>query len=386
MNVVFLGCTQGYGYNYSAANTKTELIAKGLFEQGCNCTIINSVVGQNIPQSKEILRKEFGKVITFRKKGKQFISWLINIIPLYKVLKEEKGNGEGVLVLEFPYYHLFLLYVLLGRLLGYRITVIAHEWGSTLKNVKRLRRCSMWLYSKTFGYMVDGILPISEYIIDKIRHFNKPYIKVPVLADFDETDNSEAEQRCAEEKSFFLYCVYAAYTRVIYFIIDAYAITKKHAQFEDKLVLVLAGDDNQVKAIADYIIEKKMENDILIKRRLPYKELLELYSKSIALIIPLDPDSEQDHARFSQKIAEYTSSKSPIITNWVGEIPNYFHKNKDVIIAPEFSKDGFEQAFLWCLSHKAILNDIGFRGYCIGKKEFNYKTMGTKLFDFFKTL
>ena len=78
--------------------------------------------------------------------------------------------------------------------------------------------------------MVDGILPISEYIINKIRHFNKPYIKVPVLADFDESDNLEAEQRCAEEKSFFLYCVYAAYTRVIYFIIDAYAITKKHAQ------------------------------------------------------------------------------------------------------------------------------------------------------------
>ena len=42
MNVFFLGCTQGYGYNYSAANTKTELIARGLFEQGCNCTILNS--------------------------------------------------------------------------------------------------------------------------------------------------------------------------------------------------------------------------------------------------------------------------------------------------------------------------------------------------------
>lgn len=125
--------------------------------------------------------------------------------------------------------------------------------------------------------------------------------------------------------------------------------------------------------MADYIVAKKMEHEIIIKRKLPYKELLRLYSDAIALIIPLDPDSEQDKARFSQKIAEYTSSKTPIITNWVGEIPYYFHQGKDVVIAQDYSEKGFSDVFLWCLSHKQELLEIGYQGYQIGKENFNYK-------------
>ena len=134
--------------------------------------------------------------------------------------------------------------------------------------------------------------------------------------------------------------------------------------------------------IAMDIVAKKMEHEILIKRKLPYKELLRLYSDAIALIIPLDPDSEQDKARFSQKIAEYTSSKTPIITNWVGEIPYYFHQGKDVVIAQDYSEKGFSDVFLWCLSHKQELLEIGYHGYQIGKENFNYKKMGIELFNF----
>lgn len=385
MNIVFLGCTQNYGYNFSAANTKTELLARGLNEQGCSCTIINSVIGKKLSSNQECINKEFCKVFSFKKHGNQFISWIYNTIPLFKLLKTVKRTDGNILVLEFPDFHLFLLYVFLGWLLHYHIAVIAHEWGPTVKGIHPLRKPSTWLYSKTFGYLVDGILPISEYIIEKTRHFKKPYIKVPVLADFNMLSGIDIESK-RNVADFFLYCVYAAYTRVIFKVIDAFAKSKANVNFEDKLVLVLAGSDAQVKKVADYIVAKKMEHEILIKRKLPYKELLRLYSDAIALIIPLDPDSEQDKARFSQKIAEYTSSKTPIITNWVGEIPYYFHQGKDVVIAQDYSEKGFSDVFLWCLSHKQELLEIGYQGYQIGKENFNYKKMGIELFNFFKTL
>ena len=108
MNIVFLGCTQNYGYNFSAANTKTELLARGLNEQGCSCTIINSVIGKKLSSNQECINKEFCKVFSFKKHGNQFISWIYNTIPLFKLLKTVKRTDGNILVLEFPDFHLFL--------------------------------------------------------------------------------------------------------------------------------------------------------------------------------------------------------------------------------------------------------------------------------------
>lgn len=385
MNVVFLDCTQGYGYNFSAANTKTELLARGLVEQGCSCTIINSVVGHKIASRKEFIQKSFADVVTFKKHGKQFLSWLFNIVPLYKILRQKKKTNQDILVLEYPDYHLFLLYILLGRLLGYHIVVISHEWGPTVKTVHPIRKPSVWLYAKTFGYFVDGILPISEYIINKIKHFNKPFIKVPVLADFG-VSHENPLLKDDDFGQYFLYCVYASYTRVIFKIIDAFLEFKQGADRKEQLILVLSGSDLQVDKVANYIQTKKMSEYVVIKRKLPYEELVDLYAHAMALIVPLDPNSEQDKARFSQKIAEYTSSKTPIITNWVGEIPHYFKKNENIIIAPDFSVAGFNSVFKWCIDNQTRLKEIGNNGYLIGKKYFDYETMGKQLKQFFERL
>ena len=45
MNIIFLDCTQNYGFQFSAANTKTELLAKGLAFAGNNCIIHNGLTG-----------------------------------------------------------------------------------------------------------------------------------------------------------------------------------------------------------------------------------------------------------------------------------------------------------------------------------------------------
>lgn len=381
---IFLGCTQNYGYNFSAANTKTEFLARGLHKEGCNVIIHNGIYGSKKVSKKMYVEKEgIGKVVTYKMYGHKLISWIFNLPTLYKYLKKSKiQNSKNFIILELPEYHIFLLYVILGKLLNYKILIISHEWGPIVKSVKLYKRPSMWLFAKTFGYMADGILPISEYIIKKIVHFNKPYLKIPVLADY-----SKFPDLCTKNKdnnSYLLYCVHALYTKQIFMIINSY----KHYLTTNntfKLYLILSGSNEARNVIKRYIDKENLTSDIKIKYSLPYNELFELYCNAQALIIPLDPNEEQDKARFSQKIAEYLSSGTPIISNEVGEIKHYF-KNLNNIILCEYKADSFAETFKWIAKNQKKSKEIGINGFHLGLQEFNYEYYGKKIIEFSNSL
>lgn len=377
LNIVFLDTALDYGYAFSATNTKTEFMARGLIECGASITILNGLVGSNYVTERTVCRKEgFGDVITYPKNGNQLVSWLKNISNLREDLNSlfVKGN-QNIVVLEAPDYHIYKVYCYYARKYGYKIVTISHEWLPTVTTTHPLRRPFRYLYTKTFGNSSDGILPISEYIIERIRHFNKPYLKVPVLAEFDQI---------VERKNvggYFLYCVYAAYKRAILPLVDAYVEFARDSKLNNKLILVLGGGDSYVKVIEDFIKEKGYEDFVEIRRKVPYCELVELYRNALGLVIPLDPNSEQDQARFSQKIAEYVSSASPIISCKVGEVEYYF-KDKESAVLCDYSKSGFSKAFKWIAEHEEEARLIGKNGFEVGRKYFDYKTVGVQLYDF----
>ncbi len=380
-NVVFLGTTANYTYQFSATNSKTEFMARGLVEDGSVCSVLNGVIGYSNINGKVCIEKVgIGKVFTYRKYGSQLISWLFNIRNLYLDLKNlRKVDCKNIIVLEFPDYHIYLLYILFAKWLGYKTVTISHEWGPTVKSIHWLRWPSIWIYTKTFGYLTNGILPISEYIVKRISHFNKPYLKLPIMADFSIQSNG-----VESKEHYFLYCVYAAYQRVITEVIDAYS--KYLNQGGDyKLILVLSGNNKQIGAIKKHVLEMKLNNKIEIKSKVPYIELISLYEKASALVIPLDPSHEQDEARFSQKIAEYLSSKTVVISNNVGEIKYYFKDKKNIVLC-SYDTSGFANAFKWVSTHPEESMAIGKEGYELGVEEFNYKTWGVRLNQFFSEL
>lgn len=381
LNVVFLDCTSGYGYSFSAVNTKTEFMVLGLKNHGVYCTVINSVVGINEVRQRTVLNNGVCNIISYPKKGNQIVSWLKNVDALKTDLKQlYHQESANVIILESPDYHIYRLYCYYSHKYGYKIATISHEWSPTVRGIHPLRRPFKNLYTRTFGFYSDAILPISEYIIDKINHFNKPYLKVPVLASFDEEPAGEGTA-----KDYFLYCVYAAYTRVIIPVIEAYMEYLKSANGDYKLILVLGGSDAQVGVVADYLSQQEYGKSVSIRRKVPYGELMGLYRNAAGLIIPLDPDSEQDYARFSQKIAEYASSASPIISCRVGEI-NYYFKDKESAILCNYGKEGFINAFLWIADHPVEAERIGRNGFEVGKRYFNYKTVGERLSNFLMDL
>lgn len=380
MNIIFLDCTQNYGHQFSATNSKTRYMIKGLKEYKNSCTIINSINGMVGLRKKELIfDSEVGEIITYPLIINKIISWIFNIIPLYHDLKHlRKKEDKNIIFLEFPDFHIYLIYILIARLLKYKIITISHEWGPTIESTRFIKKPLIWMYTKTFGYMVDGILPISEYIIEHIKHFKKPYTKLPIIADYDEHPLNAISIN-KNNNPFFLYCVYAGYKRTIIPIIDAFCDYKEKGGI-CSLLLILSGTTEQISIIEDYIKNTGMNKYINIKTKVKNSELLEFYSNAIAHIIPLNPKCEQDKARFSQKIAEYLSSGNPVISNNVGEIKHYFTDKKNIILC-EYPK-GFSDAFLWINNNPELSREIGLNGYNLGKNNFDFHIIGKNIHIF----
>lgn len=377
-NVVFLHCTQDYSFQFSAANSKTELIARGLIKSGDSCVIHNGIVGtKNVTKNTFHNNNYSIKTITYKQYFNRHISCFFNAFILFSDLRTlKKTSHKNIAILELPDFHIFLFYIFILRILNYKIGVIAQEWGPTITTNHWLRKPFIKLYSTSFGYLVDFIFPISEFIINKIKHFEKPYLKVPILAEFI----NDKQVNEVEKNNLYVYCVFAAYTRVIFIIIKAFKLFCKN-QNNKKLMLVLSGNEAQISLISDYILKANIEDKIIIRSKIPYNELIAIYKSADALLIPLDPDHTQDKARFSQKIAEYLSTGSPIITNSVGEINYYFENNKNIITVP-YSVLGFCNALKWVTENREKAKEIGLNGFNLGLNYFDYIKNGFLISNF----
>lgn len=377
MNVIFLDCTQNYGYQFSAANTKVEMMARGLSQNGATITILNGLGGMLGINSRVAKPSEYiDKVITYPSRGR-LLGFVRNISLLNQDLKNLYREGEpNIVILSNVYLHLHNIYANAAHKYGYKVAAISHEWVPTIRRQLWIQNKLGDIYADTFGRKVEGILPISEYIISRIEKFKKPYLKTPILADF----GRDIDKDMIHDGGL-VYCVYAAYYRVIGFILRAYANYLSFSKDPMPMTLVLSGSDADIQRVKEKIREFKVSTHVKILTKLPYSKLVSLYRSAQGLIIPLDPNHEQDHARFSQKIAEYLSSGSPIITNNVGEIDYYFTRGKDAVIC-EYTVEGFTNAFEWIESHPVDAARIGSMGFELGKKEFNYSSFGKLLYEF----
>lgn len=101
-------------------------------------------------------------------------------------------------------------------------------------------------------------------------------------------------------------------------------------------------------------------------------------------MIPLDPEYEQDIARFPQKIAEYCSTSVPIITTNVGEVEFYF--TDKTCLKSKFSAESFAENMVWIEQHKKEALQIGEESYGLGLNKFEYSKSCEDIFAFLKSL
>lgn len=376
MNIVLI-VSEGYPLHFSANNSKAEFIAKGLKEHGCNITIIDNPFGtKNINKEISGASDKGINYYIFPRKNK-VLSIIKNFIKTWKILNEKKQEKENFVILGMTFYPIFLILSLICTILGYKKTALFHEWHIGCKQPNLFYKTEAWLKDQTFGYFLDGIFPISHFLQEKSKKFNKPQLLLPIMGSYNRKVHSY------NEKNHFTFCGHAEYLIRNHILLNAFKqIVKEHPTAH--LNLVLFGNKKQMEAIFQLIQKIDIKN-IEIRSQIPQDELYKIYDESLGLLIPLDPNSLQDKARFSQKIAEYLGSKRPLITNNVGEIQHYFiHQQTAEIVT--YDEQGFYKGMKELINNHTLANKIGENGFKLGEKYFSYLTVSDHIQSFLKTI
>lgn len=376
MNIILI-VSEGYPQQFSANNAKAEFIARGLKYHGCTVTMIDVPLGTKgiKEQIKGVSDKDIKYYIFPRKK--QISTFFRNLFSIWKILKSEKQIKDNFVILGMTLYPAFIVTTIISSILGYKRTVLFHEWHIGMQHKKLLLKMEAWIKDRTFGYFVNGIFPISHFLYTKSMHFYKPQILLPIMASYDRVNYNYIQSYN------FTYCGHAAYIIRNNLVLEAYQkVISTHPL--TKLTLVLFGTDSQISDVRN-MINKNRLTSVRIISQIPQDELYKLYDNSLGLLIPLDPNNLQDKARFSQKIAEYIGSRRPIITNSAGEIPYYFKNNENAIIV-DYNASSFANGMIKLIENPDIANKIGQKGYILGCKAFEYKKNAERIINFLKTI
>lgn len=378
MNAVFLSYTDGYPLKFSAANTKFSFLSRGLFNKGVSVTCVNKFYGDNNVCPEDFNQNGI-RCISLRDKKKGALSLLLKSIKLCHILKSLYIKNEKN-HLYFGCGNCFVLFpiIIMARLYGYKVVFILEEWLPSM-NFTGLYRINALIHGYYMGYLSDYIMPISEFLITKSQKFKKPVFKLPICADFDMSPIKQIR----DDGDYFLYCASASYKRAIMFVLEAFTIFS--SKYSDTcLHLVIKGTITEIDEIKKLCQDKGIRDRVKILSDLPYDQLLFEYQNSTALLIPLFKDNITDIARFSQKISEYLSSKRPIISSAVGEIPVYFIDQKDMYIDEQNTEEGYAYQMKLVISDRDKASEVGINGYYKGQRLFDYRVLVDNMIDFLK--
>ena len=293
----------------------------------------------------------------------------------YRYYRKSSKNGQlaGSLV-STNRFHNILFYFLLGKIFGIITVVDNVEYWTANKSIKGWKRFDKYLYDKLYFNFADRIICISDFLISKANTVRKGEIlKIPSITDFDKF-RYPGTQHLVKTK-YFLFCGSKAYSEIIDFVISSFEILN---QKDFSLVLVTAKTPDLIEKID----KSQLKDQIKVMTEIPYNDLVNLYTGSEALIIPMR-NNDQDKARFPHKIGEYCAACRPIITNEVGEINNYFNESNSYLCS-EYDTAEYADAMERIISDPVHARDVAELSYQTGLKHFNYRSYSksiVKLFD-----
>jgi glycosyltransferase involved in cell wall biosynthesis len=279
---------------------------------------------------------------------------------------------EGALISTNKFYNV-LFYFVLGKIFEISTVIDTVEYWTSNKEIRGWKRLDKYFYDKFYFRFADSIICISDFLINKVSiSKRRNLIKIPSITDFDKFTITGNNQLI--KGKYFLFCGSKAYSDIIDFLVLSFEILN----YEDvKLVLVTENTEILINRIKN----SPRKDNILVKTNIAYKDLVNLYCYSQALIIPMR-NTDQDKARFPHKISEYCAAKRPIITNRVGEISNYFSESNSYL-CEDYDKKEYAEAMQKVISDPLKASGIAVQSYETGLTHFNYKSYSKSLANLF---
>jgi len=388
-----------FGFPYGMASTqRVGLILRALVENGKNVIVLcvraqdrqPNVENQEISGVFHGINFEYTPGTTVRSRSfwkRRYYDIKGILIALFRLIQYSRKGEIGCI-----YYYGNILSNSLNRWIFYGIAKI-------LQVPLIIEMCERpWVMAKKNAFnslfdpllTVDGVIVISSYLDEwliqekknKNRNFRK--LKLPILMDLNESVSSSSAAK--EFPKNVLYAGSPNYQESMEFILDSMNIVWE--KYPDCKLTVTGYREGEVGALwlQDQVKLRNIEDKIFSTGYLQRSVLFEYYQKATALLIPLF-DDVRSKARFPTKIGEYLNSGNPIVTNNVGEIPNYFMDGINAYVCDPGDPYQYAQKIIEAISPQNVqhANEVGNYGKKLAEKCFYYKRHENSIVEFFSS-
>ncbi len=385
LQVVVLGDNFGFPHGMAASN-RVRLIARGLIDSGVSVRVLHTMVTErpghvNNPYSRGVFDNipyEYTSGTTIRDNRFLLRRWNEikgSINALMIILKLWYRHEIDCLLLYSPWQSLIsvgLLFQLLAKVLRVPIVAVLVEWPFISKNNLDLKLRDLLV--RRLLRAADGVITISKFLtnwcLQETSAQKRPIqvLEMPVLIDIKEFKLKSH----VSNSTMVLFAGSPEYKDTICFVLDSMKYVWREKPDVKLIITGFSLLDARGKWLGKEVDTRSLLGRIEVLGYLPRDELLALYQKSSALLIPLF-DDVKSRARFPTKLAEYLASGRPVVTNSVGEIPIYLHDNINAYICPPGNEKAFSLKIMQALHEPAAAKKVGLAGRQVARKEFHYE-------------
>lgn len=117
MNIVLI-TSEGYPFQFSANNSKTEFIARGLKEYGCKVIIVDTALGTKGLSNEQSSISQRGIFFYLLPRKGKILTIFKNLPKIWRILKKEKQEKDNYVILGMTLYPAFVLTAIICTLLG----------------------------------------------------------------------------------------------------------------------------------------------------------------------------------------------------------------------------------------------------------------------------
>lgn len=253
------------------------------------------------------------------------LQWIKHIFSVKNLKSLVRKYDAGIVIL----YNLPVLSLICVRLAfifsGIKVYYDCTEWtkfteGSYLKRI--FKYIDEWFVRNTLPLFCDGIIAISDIMVNKYRGCKK-LIKIPPLVD---TADSIWNQKACEDSDFFEFCFAG--------------IPDGNKESPDKILEAfsqISNDKTRLRIVGmtknDYLSNYPdlaylaEDSRIVFEGRVPHKDAVHFIINCDCYIFIRVSDS-RNNAGFPTKFVEAYTLRCPVITTAISDLPLYFDNNE----------------------------------------------------------
>ncbi len=384
-----------FGDNFSfpegnAATNRIYTYAKGFVENGIDIHVIcnrNDYVPNangtldSIHYYNPLNRSERSDSFLIRNWYK--IAKYFNTLRLVREINKKEKVSAVLTDTHDIVTHLFSYY--LARRTGTKLVVEKSEHPLRLHQQNIIRKIQGLVKLRIESMLCDGLLCISQYLIDYYREYGLPERKLFLVPSTVDPERFKLNGEKPLPYSYIGYFGGLTFSRDnIDVLIKAFALMcGKHPSVN----LVVGGfcSEKEREMIEKLILDLKLSTRVNLLKYLPRSEIVRYIVHSDILVMVRARDLETT-ASFPSKLTEYLVTSKPVVTVDVGEISHFLTDGVNAFLVEPGDCDQLAAKLDYVLNNYQLAMDVAKQGNQLTNTIFNYNFQARRIIGYINTL